>query len=105
MNRYLVYKKRQNGGFMYITSILSETRNKAIDFVDDPKQFGGFGKYYVTGLSRDYGEDLMSNMPFHINKRIENKGIKVKSKGYLYEYKVNPRRSQTKLRPKEERTH
>lgn len=85
---------------MYITSILADSRVEAIAFVRDPRKFGGYGNYYVTGLTINIGEDISSNFPFHIRWRIENGGIKAKTKGYMYEYKKNnPRRPSKGRRP------
>jgi hypothetical protein len=85
MERYQVYKKRFEGGFMHITSLLAESRIGAIAFVKDGKRFGGYGNYYVTGLTLCIGEDISSNFPFHIQRRIKNRGVRVKIKGSLYD--------------------
>lgn len=78
---------------MHIRSLLATSRKDAIE--QDKVNWYGAGKYLVTGLVKDIGEDISRNFPVHTQRRIENGGNKIKFKGSLYKYaneKTNARR-------------
>jgi hypothetical protein len=70
---------------MHITSLLATSRIEAMQIVNrfEPKQRN---KHYVTGLRINMSDDM--EFPQHIQRRIDNKGIKVKYEGYLYKYRI-----------------
>lgn len=84
MNRFQIYKVVSNGRLMPIRSLLATSRQDAIN--QDKKHWYGGGKYLVTGLIKDIGEDISSDFPPHTQRRINNGGNKIKFKGTLYQY-------------------
>lgn len=94
LQRFQVYKRRLNGGpLIHITSMLAANRIEAIKIDSDPKNTGrvGHGDYYISGITRFIGEDISSDFPVHIQRRIENKGAKVKYLGCLHPVEIKRR--------------
>lgn len=86
MKRFQVYKKKQNGGLMHITSIIANSLQEAIEIANEKKTSAGGRCYYVAGIIKNTGEDISRNFPCHISRRIENKGKRTKFNGSLYKY-------------------
>jgi len=93
---FWVYARCSNEQLIHVTVHYSESRIKAIsEYGKD--QIGGANRYYLTGLQVDLNEDLASNFPAHVDRRIKNNGARIKYKGSLYEFRRN--KSQPELLP------
>ena len=68
---------------IHISSLLAPTLIEAIKIANDKKNNGCGGNYYVTGLVCNIGEDISGNFPPHTQRRINNRGNKIKFKGIL----------------------
>ena len=86
MPRFQVYKITESGRFIHVTSLIADSLKDAIIKSNDPKLNGGDKGFYVTGIPRNTGEDISRNFPYHITRRIENNGKRVKFMGSLYSY-------------------
>jgi hypothetical protein len=71
---------------IHVSSLLASSRIEATLIANDKKTNGGGDNYYITGLVHNIGEDIRTNLPNHIQRRINNKGNKIKYKGKLYKY-------------------
>jgi len=77
-----VYRKRSDGSMHHVTSFRSGSRIEAIKIFSKENNMS-LG-YYVTGMLQKTNEAL--DIPFHSQRRIEDRGIKIRRYGYMYEW-------------------
>lgn len=81
LKRFQVYGVRTDGSYWHVTSMMASCLREALAI---NRKTGTCTKYRVTGVTLDTGQPYDDrDFPYHIYKRIENKGKRIKNNGYF----------------------